>query len=163
MDELKRIELEKRREEQQKIIEQNERSESLRTQIDYLDENGFEYDVLFDQPATEWMFKHLDIRQYGTGIDWEEMGQPIIEHFDTDHERNMAVNDILGSRLGSKDKITVVYSNGFCPEFRISVETFQSAPDIFIDSFQVWILAEDKKLVIEILQIESQINWQILP
>ncbi len=163
MDEQKRNELKRRREAQKKIIEQDERRESLRFQLDYLDEEGLDYEVFYDQPATDWMFDNLSIKRYGTGLDWEEMGQPIIEHFENDHERDTAVCDILGSRLGAKDWITIVYSNGFCPEFSISVATFQTAPDIFIEGFQTWILADNKKLVVEILQIESQINWQVLP
>lgn len=67
MDPDKRKTLLRKREEHQAQTDLNKQKKLICRQINYLVENSLPFEILFGNPATEWMMRHLPIREYGTG------------------------------------------------------------------------------------------------
>ena len=142
------------------LLQEELRLKTLRdrisSQLDYLDEFGFDYRVYYEHEHLDWISKNIPMRKkdgYSGVHDYQIDVNDALSNYDSVycHSDNLSFAEIGEHFLTvlSKECRLIVCYNGGAPEIEISAEVLFSRPSLFFSRPETWMLTKDKIWIIE--------------
>lgn len=135
----------------------------ISTQLNYLDEQNFEYQIYYEGEHLHWINKNIPFKSSKEGLSNFQ-----IETDTTDEDANCVnctseedlVNELKAiflSLFDANDKLIICYYGGD-PEIEISVATFLKKPLLFFANPETWLLLNNKSYILEYFWDEAVIR-----
>lgn len=150
----------------QKEIRLKKIRDRINSELNYLQEHNFHFNVFYDFEYVNWINENIKVRNkngyHGSHGDFQ-IDVNDIDAISTEKGKKddfLAIKSITEffNKI-SDDKMLIVCSLTGNPEFEISKSTFLSKPSIFLSSPENWVLTTDKKYIIESIWDQGVIRF----
>lgn len=128
----------------------------ITSELNYLQENNFQFNVFYDFEYINWINENIKVRNkdgyHGSHGDFQidVNDKDAISTEKGKEDEFLAIKSIREFfHKIPDDTMLIVCSLSGNPEFEISKNTFLSKPSIFLSSPENWILTTDKKYIVE--------------
>jgi hypothetical protein len=167
MDKEKAEQLKERRLLFQEELQLKEIRKRILHQLDYLDENQFEYQIYDSGECLNWINSNVQVRN-------RDGYRGCHGDFQIDVDTTLGINeyvkysqiDVLSDKIREqvstmlpKEGLLIICRDGGDPELEITVEAFLSQPLLFFDKMETWILAKDHSWIIELIDEQDVIRF----
>ena len=138
----------------------------ITSELNYLQEHNFHFNVFYDFEYVNWINENIKVRNkdgyHGSHGDF----QIDVNDIDAISAEKGKEDDFLAIKSITKffnkisdDKMLIVCSLSGNPEFEISKDTFLSKPSIFLSSPENWVLTKDRNYLIESIWDQGVIRF----
>lgn len=166
MDQEKKERLKKQRMLLQKEVRLKELRKRISIQLEYLDDQKYDYQIYYENEHLDWISSHMPLRKrdaYNGLHDYQiDDGSPSPNcpsiHCDSD---DLFVDKIREQflLLLKKDNLLSICYDGGDPEIEIRVEALVSQPLTFFSNPETWVLTKDKSWIIEYIWNQKEIRF----
>ncbi len=165
MDKEKIEQLKKKRSLHKEEIRLKTLSNRISSQLNYLDEQSFDYQIHYKQENLDWISTNVPMRKrdgysglYDYQIDVDDSENCNTIYCNSNNSLIDKIREQFLIILSKESRLIVCYDGGD-PEIEISVETFLSQPLKFFSKPETWILLKDKSWIIEYLWEQEKVKF----
>ncbi|PCI34733.1 MAG: hypothetical protein COB60_05950 [Flavobacteriaceae bacterium] len=165
MDKKKIEQLKKKRLLHKETIRLKTLSNRISSQLNYLDEQSFDYRIHYEHENLDWISTNVAMRKrdgytglYDYQIDVDDNENCNSIYCNSDDSLIDKIREQFLIILSKESRLIVCYDGGD-PEIEISVETLLSQPLKFFSKMETWILLKDKSWIIEYIREQEIVRF----